>query len=70
MFSYPLQHKAPRNYDLNDFKSIEGDKQFGVNSLPVKLGEKLAQKLAASPCCSANIVTLFTLWQSNFWDFL
>ena len=35
---------------LNDFKSIEGDKQFGVNSLPVKLGEKLLQKLAASPC--------------------
>ncbi len=31
---------------LNDFKSIAGDRQMGVNSLPVMLGPRLAAQLA------------------------
>jgi chlorophyll/bacteriochlorophyll a synthase len=31
---------------LNDFKAVEGDKQMGIGSLPVKLGEATAAKLA------------------------
>lgn len=31
---------------LNDFKSIEGDRQMGVRSLPVQLGAERAAKLA------------------------
>jgi chlorophyll synthase len=31
---------------LNDFKSIEGDKRFGVNSLPVLLGPERAARVA------------------------
>jgi chlorophyll/bacteriochlorophyll a synthase len=31
---------------LNDFKAVEGDKQMGIGSLPVKLGEAKAAKLA------------------------
>ena len=31
---------------LNDFKAVEGDKQMGIGSLPVRLGESVAAKLA------------------------
>ena len=31
---------------LNDFKALEGDRQMGVNSLPVTLGPKRAARLA------------------------
>ncbi len=31
---------------LNDFKAVEGDRQMGIGSLPVKLGESAAAKLA------------------------
>ncbi|GAB5447242.1 chlorophyll synthase ChlG [Gymnodinialimonas sp.] len=31
---------------LNDFKALEGDRQMGVNSLPVTLGPELAAKVA------------------------
>ena len=31
---------------LNDFKALEGDRQMGVNSLPVTLGPKLAAQVA------------------------
>ncbi len=31
---------------LNDFKALEGDRQMGVNSLPVTLGPELAAKIA------------------------
>jgi chlorophyll synthase len=52
---------------LNDFKSISGDKQFGVNSLPVKLGVNLAAKLACLtmlvPQCV--VVLLLFLWSAN-----
>ncbi|MBS0123620.1 chlorophyll synthase ChlG [Thetidibacter halocola] len=31
---------------LNDFKALEGDRQMGVNSLPVTLGPELAARIA------------------------
>ena len=31
---------------LNDFKALEGDKQTGINSLPVKFGPDKAAKIA------------------------
>ena len=52
---------------LNDFKSIEGDKQFGVNSLPVKLGEKLAAKVSCLTMLAPQITVTLLLfsWQTN-----
>jgi chlorophyll synthase len=52
---------------LNDFKSIEGDKQFGVNSLPVKLGEKLAAKVSCLTMLVPQIIVAFLLfsWHAN-----
>ena len=52
---------------LNDFKSIEGDKQFGVNSLPVKLGEELAAKVSCLTMLAPQIIVAFLLfsWQTN-----
>ena len=52
---------------LNDFKSIEGDKQFGVNSLPVKLGEKLAAKVSCFTMLAPQIIVTILLfsWQTN-----
>ena len=52
---------------LNDFKSIEGDKQFGVNSLPVKLGEELAAKVSCLTMLVPQIIVTFLLfsWQTN-----
>ena len=52
---------------LNDFKSIEGDKQFGINSLPVKLGEKLAAKVSCLTMITPQVIVTFLLfsWQSN-----
>ena len=52
---------------LNDFKSIEGDKRFGINSLPVKLGEKLAAKVSCLTMIAPQIIVTLLLfsWQSN-----
>ena len=52
---------------LNDFKSIEGDKQFGVNSLPVKLGAQLAAKVSCLTMLAPQIIVAFLLfsWQTN-----
>jgi chlorophyll synthase len=33
---------------LNDFKSVEGDRQSGIGSLPVKLGEERAGRFACA----------------------
>ena len=33
---------------LNDFKALEGDRQHGVNSLPVTLGPDVAARLACT----------------------
>jgi chlorophyll/bacteriochlorophyll a synthase len=50
---------------LNDFKAVEGDKQMGIGSLPVKLGEANAAKLAcvvmALPQVAVGILLL--QWQ-------
>jgi len=47
---------------LNDFKSIEGDRQLGVRSLPVKLGVPTAARLAclvmAAPQCLVVVLLL------------
>ncbi|SEH34341.1 chlorophyll synthase ChlG [Magnetospirillum fulvum] len=49
---------------LNDFKSVEGDRQMGVNSLPVLLGPEkagvLACKVMAIP--QAVVILLLLLW--------
>ena len=49
---------------LNDFKALEGDRQMGVNSLPVTLGPERAAKAAcwimAVP--QAVVIALLFLW--------
>ena len=49
---------------LNDFKSIEGDRQMGIGSLPVRLGGKGAARVAclvmAAP--QAVVVALLLQW--------
>ncbi len=49
---------------LNDFKALEGDRQMGVNSLPVTLGPERAAKAAcwimAVP--QAMVIALLILW--------
>lgn len=41
---------------LNDFKAIEGDRQFGVFSLPVQLGAERAARLAAIVMVAPQVV--------------
>ncbi len=50
---------------LNDFKAIEGDKQMGVNSLPVVLGAKSAAKLA---CVVMIIPQILVVWFLFNWN--
>ncbi len=49
---------------LNDFKALEGDRQTGVNSLPVTLGPERAARLAcwvmALP--QVAVITLLVVW--------
>lgn len=49
---------------LNDFKALEGDRQTGVNSLPVTLGPKRAARVAcwimAVP--QIGVITLLAIW--------
>jgi len=49
---------------LNDFKSVDGDRQMGVNSLPVLLGPEkaglLACKVMAAP--QVAVIALLALW--------
>jgi chlorophyll synthase len=47
---------------LNDFKSIKGDRQTGIDSLPVLLGVDGAARTACAPI-HAGIVTLFLIAQ-------
>ncbi len=53
---------------LNDFKALEGDRQMGVNSLPVALGPERAARLAcwvmALP--QVAVVALMILWDKPF----
>ena len=50
---------------LNDFKAIQGDKQMGVNSLPVMLGEKSAAKLACVVMIIPQIIVVWFLFNWN-----
>lgn len=49
---------------LNDFKALEGDRQMGVNSLPVTMGPKRAARLACWVMALPQIVVigLLVLW--------
>ena len=54
---------------LNDFKALEGDRQMGVNSLPVTLGPERAARLAcwimALP--QAIVIALLIAWDKPFY---
>jgi chlorophyll/bacteriochlorophyll a synthase len=46
---------------LNDFKALEGDRQFGVRSLPVMLGPEVAAKIACTVMAMAQILVVCLL---------
>ena len=50
---------------LNDFKSIEGDKKMGINSLPVKLGVKKAAQSACFTMLAPQIIVVALLLSWN-----
>ncbi|WP_299048976.1 chlorophyll synthase ChlG [uncultured Tateyamaria sp.] len=49
---------------LNDFKALEGDRQMGVNSLPVTLGPRRAAQVACAVMAvpQAVVIALLALW--------
>ena len=49
---------------LNDFKALEGDRQYGVRSLPVVLGPDVAARVALTVMGMAQIlvVALLVIW--------
>ncbi|WP_299293042.1 chlorophyll synthase ChlG [uncultured Tateyamaria sp.] len=49
---------------LNDFKALEGDRQMGVNSLPVTLGPRRAAQVACVVMAvpQAAVIALLALW--------
>ena len=49
---------------LNDFKALEGDRQMGVNSLPVTLGPRRAAQVACwvMSVPQAVVIALLVLW--------
>jgi chlorophyll synthase len=51
---------------LNDFKALEGDRQMGVNSLPVTLGPERAAKLACVVMAIPQLVVFALLY--FVWD--
>lgn len=53
---------------LNDFKALEGDRQMGVNSLPVTLGPDRAARVACAIMAApqAVVITLLFLWDRPF----
>jgi len=50
---------------LNDFKALEGDRQTGVNSLPVTLGPARAAWVASIVMAVPQVVVIALLW---LWD--
>ena len=50
---------------LNDFKSIEGDRQMGVDSLPVVLGVQGAAWVACEVMAFPQLIVIILLWR---WD--
>ena len=53
---------------LNDFKSVEGDRQTGIRSLPVQLGAARAARLACAVMAlpQAIVVALLLAWGRPF----
>ncbi|MEL7132775.1 MAG: chlorophyll synthase ChlG [Pseudomonadota bacterium] len=49
---------------LNDFKALEGDRQMGVNSLPVTLGPRRAAQVACAVMTAPQVavVALLLIW--------
>mgnify|MGYP001794251936 CR=1 FL=1 len=56
---------------LNDFKALEGDRQMGVNSLPVTLGPERAAKLACIVMAvpQAIVIALLIAWGREWFAF-
>jgi chlorophyll synthase len=46
---------------LNDFKALEGDRQMGVNSLPVTLGPRRAALVACAVMAAPQVVVIALL---------
>ena len=46
---------------LNDFKALEGDRQMGVNSLPVTLGPKRAAQVACAVMLAPQVLVILAL---------
>ena len=49
---------------LNDFKSVDGDRQLGIGSLPVRLGVDMAGRVACFVMAFAQavVIALLLLW--------
>jgi chlorophyll synthase len=49
---------------LNDFKSVEGDRQMGIRSLPVQLGEQRAARVACwtMALSQVGVIALLITW--------
>ncbi len=50
---------------LNDFKSIEGDRQTGIGSLPVRMGVRGAALTACFTMAAAQLAVVALLWHWN-----
>ncbi|MCZ8181808.1 MAG: chlorophyll synthase ChlG [Beijerinckiaceae bacterium] len=50
---------------LNDFKSIEGDRQMGLRSVPAQLGAERAALLACWVMALPQVVVILLLWLWN-----
>ncbi|MEL7091877.1 MAG: chlorophyll synthase ChlG [Pseudomonadota bacterium] len=48
---------------LNDFKALEGDRQMGVNSLPVTLGPRRAAQVACAVMTAPQVAVIALLLQ-------
>ena len=52
---------------LNDFKSIKGDREMGVNSLPVMLGAQKAARVACAIMAAPQLVVIGLLASWSQW---
>jgi chlorophyll synthase len=52
---------------LNDFKSIKGDREMGVNSLPVMLGAQKAARVACAIMAAPQVVVIGLLASWSQW---
>ena len=48
---------------LNDFKSVEGDTQMGLQSLPVQMGVDRAARFACLVMAAPQVVVIYLLWR-------